>query len=198
MNGLIGLFNWRNETISSSWPLQSKDCFGHLNPRDFNSSGPTIFFFSKHNLCFLKSFDGNFQFGNLIYSVHVFELVPPRPKYLVVMTDSSFSGPTFATLADVFSLFALRPNVCVTREELDETPQGVSPQEKRDEEGGQAGQGLSSSISSNQEEDHGLSIMPGGLFNNYHFSSCSQTHTKYECVTRLVERRPCRGRRGGV
>ena len=86
--------------------------------------------------------------------------------------------------------------MCVTREEIDETPEGVSPHEKREREQQQGGLGglgglgsLSSSISSSQEEDHGLAIMPGGLFNNYHFSSCSQTHTKYECVTRWVESR---------
>ncbi|KAE8745401.1 hypothetical protein FOCC_FOCC007949, partial [Frankliniella occidentalis] len=75
------------------------------------------------------------------------------------------------------------PNVCETREEFDENDKAKKPAEKKDEE---------TSTSSSSEEEHGAlgvptgPLAPGGLFDNFHFSSCSQTPTKYQCVTRMI------------
>lgn len=90
-------------------------------------------------------------------------------------------------LPNLFSMFPTvwwkGPNVCETREEFDENDKAKKPAEKKDEE---------TSTSSSSEEEHGAlgvptgPLAPGGLFDNFHFSSCSQTPTKYQCVTRTV------------
>ncbi|KAK3930294.1 Transforming growth factor-beta-induced protein ig-h3 [Frankliniella fusca] len=107
-------------------------------------------------------------------------------------TDDESPFGIASQLPNLFSMFPTvwwkGPNVCETREEFDENDNLKKPVEKKD------GESESSTSSSSSEEEHGAvgvpagpgPLAPGGLFDNFHFSSCSQTPTKYQCVTRSV------------
>lgn len=90
--------------------------------------------------------------------------------------------------------------MCVSREEFDETPEpskAVGQQAKRRQsQDADDDADLSESAedsASASPEDHGpvghhghplLEFMGGPMFSNFHFSSCSQTPNKYQCVTK--------------
>ncbi|KAJ1527112.1 hypothetical protein ONE63_008647 [Megalurothrips usitatus] len=108
------------------------------------------------------------------------------------------------------------PNVCTTREEMDETPEGVaasmkggrdgdSSSQEDDEDDDSSGSPEDHVSGSNGGGAHPLASMMGPSMFNFHFSSCYQTQTKYECVTKsanhgvqkklVTTRRCCHGAR---
>lgn len=89
--------------------------------------------------------------------------------------------------------------MCVSREEFDETPEPSEAGKlgkRRVSLGTEYDADLSESAedsASASPEDHGpvghhghplLEFMGGPMFSNFHFSSCSQTPSKYQCVTK--------------
>ncbi|XP_034241896.1 uncharacterized protein LOC117645685 isoform X2 [Thrips palmi] len=104
--------------------------------------------------------------------------------------DAAFpAGPMLFPIHSLFDSFSSvwwkGPNVCITREETDETPKKASSSASSSQEDG----GDSSDSRDSSPEDHSSSmsvqswLMPG-MFQDFHFSSCSQTPTTYECTTR--------------
>jgi hypothetical protein len=67
------------------------------------------------------------------------------------------------TFTNMCWLFMTRPNVCVEREEIDESQHHNHTRETSD-------------MDSDDEE--------GGVFGSFQFSSCQQTDTKYTCTTK--------------
>lgn len=107
-------------------------------------------------------------------------------------SDSAFpAGPVMFPFHSFFGSFSSvwwkGPNVCITRDEIDETAnkKAGAPASSSQEDSSSPSQEDGGDSSS--PEDHSSAVqswLVPGMFQDFHFSSCSQTPTTYQCTTR--------------